>query len=143
MKVLRVIVLMMLASGIAMAQQAGGRTPTALPGVVYGAISIEEVSGNNLGNFGCSNMTVSVSKLNGGWKRTVTAIGDFGARRCSYRITNVRAGEQFVATLSAQFPKGCDEKKFETSTSFPMALKGGEQMKYNFGVTRVRCVLVK
>jgi len=45
--------------------------------------------------------------------------------------------------LTAQFPNGCDQKNFETNTSFPMKLKGREQMQYNFEVTRIRCVLVK
>ena len=132
-------------AGATAAQQIGrqDRAPALLPGAVYGEILIKEVSGNNVGNFPCANLTVYVSKLEGGWQRSAKAIGNFSARRCSFRIPNVPAGEAFVAVLKAQFPNACDEQKFETTTSFPMKLKGREQLKYDFSVSRIRCVLVK
>jgi hypothetical protein len=140
-----VLFLVMLSSAVTYAQQAGDRTtPVPLPGAVHGDIVIKEVSGNNIGNFACGNLTVYVSKLGGsGWQRHGTATGNFGSRRCSFKVSNVPAGEPFVAVLKAEFPHGCDEKKFETTTSFPMKLKGREQMRYNFAVARIRCVLVK
>jgi hypothetical protein len=131
--------------GLGVAQQARKNdSPTSLrPGVVYGEIMIKEVSGNHLGNFSCSNITVNVSRLGDGWKRTATATGSFAGRRCSYRVTNIPAGETFVATLTADFPNGCDQKNFDTTTSFPMELKSREQLRYGFAVSRIRCVLVK
>ena len=105
---------------------------------------LKEVSGNHLGNFSCTNLTVQVSKLGeNGWQKKAVATGSFAGRRCSFRISNVTAGESFVAVLIAQFPNGCDEKKFETTTSFPMELKSREQLRYDFSVARIRCVLVK
>ena len=132
--------------GIAVAQQVGKQERPALlrPGAVQGEIMIKEVSGNHLGNFSCGNLTVNVTKLGENqWKRKATATGSFAGRRCSFRVTNVPAGESFVATLTAQFPNSCDEKKFETTTSFPMELKNREQLRYDFTVAKIRCVLVK
>ena len=143
MKILAAVFLGLVATSFAISQQVARQLPLR-PGAVYGEIVINEVSGNHLGNFTCSNLTASVSQLNGAsWKRTATATGSFAGRRCSFRISNVPAGEPFVAVLSAQFPNGCDEKKFETTTSFPMELKSREQLKYAFSVARIRCVLVK
>lgn len=136
--------ILLLLCSVAHAQQTGGSAPGLLPGSVYGDIVIKEVSGNHIGNFSCSNLTVYVSKLSeNGWKRKATATGNFSARRCSFRVANVPAGETFIASVKAEFPNGCDEKKFETTTSFPMRLKGREQLRYGFAVMRIRCVLVK
>ena len=145
LKTLTVIApILLLLCGVAHAQQSGGPAPGLLPGAVYGDIVIKEVSGNHLGNFSCSNLTVYVSKLGeNGWQRKATATGNFSTRRCSFRISNVPARESFVASVKAEFPNGCDEKKFETTTSFPMQLKGREQLRYGFTVMRIRCVLVK
>ena len=131
------------AMAAAVAAQQLGRQQILRSGSVYGEIMIKEVSGNNIGNFSCANLTVNANKLQGGWNRKATATGSFAGRRCSFRISNVPAGEVFVAVLTAEFPNGCDEKKFETTTSFPMELKSREQLKYNFSVARIRCVLVK
>ena len=145
MKITLTIILTTFLSGIAVARQAGSPMRQLMPGTVHGDISINEVSGNHLGNFSCGNLTVYISKLcnEDGWKRKTTATGNFPARRCSFRVTDVPAGQSFVASLTAQFPNACDEKKFETTTSFPMKLKGNEQLKYSFLVSRIRCVLVK
>ena len=142
MKYLITVVFVLTMVTAAGAQQLGRQVPLR-SGVVYGEIYIKEVSGNHVGNFTCANLTVSVSKLSGGWQRKAAAMGSFAGRRCSYRVINVPAGEQFVAVLNAQFPNACDEKKFETTQSFPMELKSREQLRYAFDVTRIRCVLVK
>ena len=127
------------------AQQVGkdNRTITQQPGAVNGEIAIKEVSGNNVGNFSCANLTIRAAKLEGGWHRTAKSTGNFSLKRCSFHISNVPAGETFVVALNAQFPNSCDEKKFETTTSFPMKLKPREQLKYDFIVSRIRCVLAK
>ena len=145
MKKIYILIATLLFSYPIAAQTAGpdNRPTNIRPGAVVGEIHIKEVSGNNLGNFSCGNLTVSASKLSGGWKRTATATGNFAGRRCSFHVANVPAGEPFVAVLTADFPNGCDEKKFETTTSFPMTVKGREQLKYSFSVSRIRCVLVK
>ena len=143
MKITILIVLMLFLCGIAIGQQLGRQPQVLRPGTVSGEILIKEVSGNHIGNFSCSNLTATVSKLGGGWQRKATATGSFAGRRCSFRITNVPAAEQFVAVLTADFPNGCDQKNFETTTSFPMEIKSREQLKYNFIVSKIRCVLVK
>lgn len=142
MRITATIVFVLAVAAMASAQGLGRQQPLR-SGSVYGEIMIKEVSGNHLGNFSCGNMTAHVSKIGGGWQRKATATGQFAGRRCSFRIANVPAGEQFVAVLTAQFPNGCDQKTFETTTSFPMELKSREQLRYNFSVSRIRCVLVK
>ena len=143
MKISSTAILVLLLAGIAAGQQLGRQLPLR-PGSVFGEIMIKEVSGNHIGNFSCSNLTVHASKLGSdGWQRKATATGSFAGRRCSFRILNVPAGQSFVAVLTAQFPNGCDEKKFDTTTSFPMELKSREQLRYDFSVARIRCVLVK
>jgi hypothetical protein len=112
------------------------------PGTVSGDIVINQVIGNGLGKFTCSNLVVSAGKLAGGWQRKARAGGDFSKRRCVFVLPQVPAGEPFVAVLNAQMPS-CDQKTFETTTSFPMTLKPAEAMKYNFSVTKISCVLIK
>ena len=146
MKIASSLAFVLLISGIVAAQPGRREGPGVVlrQGAVYGEIHIKEVSGNHLGNFSCSNLTVYISKLGtGGWQRKATATGSFAGRRCNYRVLNVPAGEPFVASLTAEFPNACDEKKFETTTSFPMELKSREQLRYSFTVSRIRCVLVK
>ena len=143
MKISSAVILALFLVGIATAQQIGRQQPLR-SGSVYGEIMIKEVSGNHLGNFSCSNLTVQISKLSSsGWQRKSTASGSFAGRRCSFRVTNVPAGESFVAVLNGHFPNACDQKKFETTTSFPMELKSREQLRYDFTVASIRCVLVK
>src|SRR5215211_3647079 len=118
------------------------RTPTRLSGSVSGEIVIKEASGNGLVNFACSNLVVSVTKLGGGWQRKARAYGDFSKQRCRFVVPAVPPGDSFVAVLNAQL-SSCDQKTFDTTTSFPMTLKGGEALKYNFSVTKIRCAIVK
>ena len=146
MKIGLMMIIVAVLAGITGAQQVSKQErPTLLrQGTVHGEIMIKEVSGNHLGNFSCGNLTVNVTKLsNDGWQRKAIATGSFAGRRCSFRVANVPAGESFVATLTAQFPNACDEKRFETTTSFPMELKSREQLRYDFTVAKIRCVLIK
>jgi hypothetical protein len=74
----------------------------------------------------------------------VNATGNFSSRRCSFSIKGIPAGQSFTLSLPApEFPKACDEKKFETHTSFPMTVKTGQNLTYDFSVNRIRCVLLK
>ncbi len=118
------------------------RTVMKKPGSVSGEIVMKEVSGNGLASFKCGNLVVSANKLGGGWQRKARAYGDFSKRQCRFVLPAVPAGESFVAVLKAQMPS-CDQKSFETTTSFPMTLKGGEALKYNFAVSKISCVLLK
>ena len=138
------IIFVVLLTAAAAAQEVtkNNRTPVRLSGSVSGEIVIKDASGNALAQFGCSNLIVSTSKLGGGWERKARAYGDFSKQRCRFVVPAVPAGDAFVAVLNAQMPS-CDQKTFETTTSFPMKLKGGEYLKYNFSVTRIRCVVVK
>jgi hypothetical protein len=137
-----IFVVVLTLAGAAQEISKNNRTPTRLPGSVSGEIVIKEVSGNGLAQFACSNLIVSANKLGGGWERTARAYGEFSKRRCRFVIAEVPAGDSFVAVLNAQMPS-CDQKTFETTTSFPMKLKGSEFLKYNFSVTKIRCVIVK
>lgn len=124
------------------AQEINKRNFTKQPGMVSGVITFNEVVGNGLGKFKCSNLIASAGKLGGGWQRKSRASGDFTKRRCTFILPAIPAGEQFVAVLNAQMPR-CDQKTFGATTSFPMELKPGEAMKYNFAVTKIGCVLLK
>ena len=142
MKILLSLMVLLVVAGAAGAQELNKRNFTKQPGTVSGEIVINDVVGNGLGKFTCSNLVVSASKLGGGWQRKARALGDFSKRRCFFVVPSIPAGEQFVAVLNAQMPS-CDQKSFETTTSFPMALKPGEAMKYNFSITKISCVLLK
>lgn len=114
---------------------------TNLVGTVSGEIVIKEASG--MGTFKCSNLIVRASRLGGGgWVRTNRAYGDFSKRQCRFVVPSVPTGEPFVAVLNAQMPS-CDQKVFNPTTSFPMTLKNGEALTYNFEVTKISCVLLK
>jgi hypothetical protein len=144
MKYLLSIIFMLTLSAAAGAQEIkkDNRTVKKTPGSVSGEIVIKESSGNGLTKFTCANLVVGTSKLGGGWQRTSRAIGEFSKRRCIFVVPSVPAGESFVAVLSAQMPS-CDQKSFETTTSFPMTLKSGEALKYNFEITKISCQLLK
>lgn len=119
------------------------RTITKKPGVISGEIVINNVVGSGLSNFKCSNLIAGATQLGGGgWHRKSRASGDFSKRRCFFVLPSIPAGEQFVAALNAQMPS-CDQKSFEATTSFPMAVKPGEAMRYNFSVTKISCVVIK
>ncbi|CAN5611099.1 hypothetical protein BH20ACI4_BH20ACI4_05990 [soil metagenome] len=136
--------------GIAAAQEIkkDERQVKKMPGKLKGEIIIKEAGGNNLGNFSCANLVVSANRIDAkrplDWKRQGAATGDFSKRRCSFLISDIPAIGTFVAVISANFPKGCDLKTFDATTSFPMQLKkGGEVLKYDFTVTKIRCEIVK
>ena len=113
-------------------------------GTVSGAINIMEVAGNNLGNFTCGRIKVRLKGQAGGWEKTVSATGNFSSRKCYYSITNVPSGKYFSLFIpTPEFPNACDEKRFEADASFPMLVKTGEKLTFNFKVTRVVCRLVK
>jgi hypothetical protein len=141
MKVLTIVLFVIALSIAAPAQRHSGKGVPV--GTVYGDILIREVSGNNLGYFSCANLAVRVTKLGGGWQELRKAMGNFSDRRCTFEVGYVRAGDTFVAVLEADFPHGCDLKSFETTTSFPMKVKAREGLRYNFAVSKIRCVLVK
>jgi hypothetical protein len=130
----------MLTADAAAQESRGNRKITKLPGAVSGEIAIKEASG--MGTFKCSNLIVKANKLGGGWARSSRAYGDFSKRECRFVLPSVPAGESFVAVLTAQMPS-CDQKSFNTTTSFPMTLKSGEALKYNFEVMKISCVLLK
>jgi hypothetical protein len=114
-------------------------------GSISGTIVIKEVSGNNIGNFTCDRIKVLVRERGaGGWSKTVAATGNFSTRRCSYNITGIPAEMSFALGIpTPEFPKGCDEKKFELGFQpFPMTVKTGAKRTYNLTITRIRCVLV-
>jgi hypothetical protein len=124
-------------------QELNKRNLTKLPGTVSGEITFKEVIGSGLTKFKCSDLVASAAKLGGGgWQRKGRASGDFSKRRCYFVVPSIPAGEQFVAALNAQMPS-CDQKSFEATTSFPVAVKPGEAMKYNFSVTKISCVVLK
>ena len=138
---LSIVFLCTLTTAVA-AQELNKRNLTKLAGTVSGEIVIKEAVGSGLTKFKCSNLIASAGKLGGGWQRKSRASGDFTKRRCAFILPPIPAGEQFVAVLNAQMPS-CDQKAFETTTSFPMQLKPGEAMRYNFSVTKISCVLLK
>lgn len=143
MKNVTALLFVLVLSTFAGAQELNKRNLTKLPGTVSGEITFNEVVGSGLTKFKCSNLIASAAKLGGGgWQRKGRASGDFSKRRCYFVIPSIPAGEQFVAALNAQMPS-CDQKSFEATTSFPMAVKPGEAMKYNFSVTKISCVLLK
>lgn len=140
--------------GSAFAEMAGAPEPTPQVkqdkrkytgyGSVSGTINIQEVSGNNVGNFTCDRIKVMLKMQTGGWEKTVSATGNFGSRKCSFSISNIPSGKHFSLFIPMpEFPNACDEKKFMADTSFPMEVKAGEKKLFNFRVTLVRCVLVK
>lgn len=142
MKYLLSIVFLFLLTTAVAGQELNKRNLTKQPGMVSGEIVINEVVGNGLSKFKCSNLIASAGKLGGGWQRKSRASGDFTNRRCTFILPAIPAGEQFVAVLNAQMPS-CDQKTFNTTTSFPMKLKPGEAVRYNFSVTKISCVLLK
>ena len=139
--VLSIVFLFTMTSAVA-AQELNKRTFTKQPGMVSGEIVIKEAVGSGLTKFKCGNLIASAGKLGGGWQLKSRASGDFTKRRCTFILPPIPAGEQFVAVLKAQMPS-CDQQTFEATTSFPMQLKPGEAMKYNFSVTKISCVLLK
>jgi hypothetical protein len=116
-------------------------------GTVKGSINIENMSGNNLGNFACSNLAVGVQSV--GKKRPFTwsersrAEGQIKTKRCDYTVPNVRANSMFTLSVTADFPNSCDLKTFKTSSSFPMKISDGQVMRYEPIVYQVACTLVK
>ena|SRR5215213_8920319 len=136
------VVLLLTMTGVAQEITKNNRTPARLSGSVSGEIVIKEKSGNGLVNFACSSLVVSLNKLGGGWEQKVRAYGDFSKQRCRFAVPVVPAGQSFVAVLNAKMPS-CDQKTFDTTTSFPMKLKGGEILTYNFSVTKISCAIVK
>ncbi len=145
MKTLSIVLLALMLCGGAAAQAVKGSDAKLglLPGTVYGEIVIKEKSGTGMAGFACSNLSVSLGAVGGAWQRRVSASGNFSTLRCSYKVTNVPAGKQFVAVLRAGFPKGCDNETFDTTTSFQMKLKGAEKLLYDFSVSKIGCVLLK
>ena len=142
MKNLGALIFLLLLSTIAGAQELNKRNFIKQPGTVSGEITFKEVVGSGLAKFKCANLVASAGKLGGGWQVKTRASGDFTKRRCTFTLPPIPAGEQFVAVLNAQMPS-CDQKTFDTTTSFPMQLKPGEAMKYNFSVKKISCVLIK
>jgi len=126
-----------------------GQSAAAQPnrGMVKGTIFIKNVSGNNMGNFACENLTITLADLKSPaekrWKLTTTATGDFSTRKCSYKFARVLANNSFTAGISAQFPNGCDQKSFAANASFPMEVKSFQTLTYNFTVTKISCTIVK
>lgn len=116
-----------------------------LPGVVKGTIYIKNVSGNNLGNFRCSNLVAIIYPLSAPpkWRRSRKGTGDFSKRKCSFSISDVPAGESFTVSLKAEFPDSCDQKTFDTHVSFPMEIKPQETLTYHFTVTKISCTVLK
>ena len=150
LRAILILAFVLTVSGLVSAQATqNGRGPlTKMPGVVKGEILIKEIGGNNLGNFGCSNLVVGINRIDAkrpyDWERTGSATGDISTKRCTYTISNVPAHGRFVAVIGANFPNGCDQKLFDATTSFPMQLKkGGEVLVYNFAVSRISCVMLK
>ena len=142
-----IFLLMIAGSSVAQLQKDDSKL-SKIPGRVEGEIVIMEKTGNNLGNFGCSNLGVGINRIDAkrpyDWKRSGTATGDISTKRCSFSVPNVPAYGTFVAVIKARFPKPCDQKTFDATTSFPMQLKkGGEVLKYNFVVSLIKCVVVK
>ena len=136
--------------GIAAAQEIkkDDRQEKKLPGKLKGEIIIKEAGGNNLGNFSCANLIVGANRTDAkrpyNWKRQSAGTGDFSKRQCSFVIDDVPINGTFVAVISANFPNGCDQKIFDATTSFPMQLKkGGEVLKYDFTVMKIRCEIIK
>jgi len=142
MKNLGALAFLLLLSTLAGAQELNKRILVKQPGTVSGEIVFKEVVGTGLAKFKCSNVVARAAKLGGGWMLTTQASGDFSKRKCTFNLPSIPAGEQFVATLNARMP-ACDQKTFDATTSFPMELKPGEAMKYNFSVTKISCVLLK
>ena len=142
MKNLSALLFLLLLSTLAGAQELNKPNFVKQPGTVSGEITFKEVVGSSLAKFKCSNLLASASKLGGGWQVKSQATGDFAKRRCTFTLPAIPAGEQFVAVLNARMP-ACDQKTFDATTSFPMELKPGQAMKYNFSVTKISCVLLK
>jgi len=137
-----IFVVVMAAAASAQEIMKNDRKVVLQPGTLSGEIVIQNAIGSGLSKFTCGNLIVSASKLGGGWQRKSRASGDFTRRRCVFALPPIPAGESFVAAVNAQMPS-CDQKSFETTTSFPMKLKPGEALKYNFTVTKISCVLLK
>jgi len=114
-------------------------------GVVNGTIYVQNVSGNNLGNFRCSNLVAIIYPLGNQpkWRRSRKGTGDFSKRKCSFSISDVPAGENFTISLKAEYPNSCDQKTFDTHVSFPMEIKPQETLTYHFTVTKISCSVVK
>ena len=116
-------------------------------GTVRGNIAIKKMSGNNLGNFGCSNLTVTVASFNKkrpySWQVADTAKGVIKDGRCSYSINDVPMNGSFTVSLSANFPKTCDLKIFKPDSSFPMKRTSRGPFEYNPAVHEIACTIVK
>jgi len=142
MKTLSIVVLVFVIAGAAAAQRKSkGQSCTS--GSVYGEIVINEASGNNLSGFTCGHLIVEIRKLGGGWEHSSGGVGNFSSRRCSFKVTDIPPDQTFVAVLKTYFLMGCDQKSFETTTSFPMKLKTKEELRYNFAVSKISCVKLK
>lgn len=139
--------LILMLCGIAAAQETAPKDEKMkrLNGTVKGTIVIKEISGNNLGNFNCSNLRVTVSEIGGNekWARSRTAGGNIRTQKCSYLIPNVPSEDQFIVGIAAQFPKGCDLKIFKVENSLPTKIKGGETFTYHLVITQIKCEIVK
>ena len=115
-------------------------------GTVKGTIYIKNVSGNNLGDFGCRNLIVHINPLGGNppkWRLSRIGTGDFSTRKCSYSIQNVPSAESFGISLRADFPNACDQKVFKADAGFPTKIKTGETLTHNLGVSQISCTLAK
>jgi len=117
-------------------------------GTLSGTITIKELSGNNLGGFGCSNINVHLASLirTGPpytWSMKAPASGDVRSGRCRYSIPNVRSGSDFTVGLTASFPRSCDLKVFKADSSFPLKLSPKRVLVYSPAVQQVTCTIVK
>ena len=117
-------------------------------GTLSGTITIKELSGNNLGGFGCSNISVHLASLirTGSpytWSMKMPASGDVRSGKCRYSFSNVRAGSDFTVGLTANFPRSCDLKVFKSDSSFPLELSGKTGLVYSPTVQQVTCTLLK
>jgi hypothetical protein len=117
-----------------------------LVGTVRGTIHIKSVHGNNLADFGCKNLVVSILPLGENpprWRLSRIGTGDFSTRKCSYSIQNVPSGVSFGISLKAEFPKGCDQKVFKPDATFPTKIKTAETLTYDLGVSELACTVAK
>src|SRR5215203_1447661 len=142
MKTLSIIVLVFAIAGAAAAQRKSKGKPLNSASV-YGEIVIKEATGNNLSGFTCGHLIVEIRKLGGGWEHSSGGVGNFSSRRCSFKVTDIPPDQTFVAVLKTYVLMGCDQKSFETTTSFPMKLKTKEELRYNFAVSKISCVKLK
>ena len=108
-------------------------------------VNVGNMGGNNLGNFGCSNISIRYYGT-GKPNPMVAATGNIASGKCTYSAPNLPA-KPTSAAIGATFPKTCDQRVFTHGPPQPSGVSLWGMPVSNFGfdfdVYAIRCDVAK